>query len=152
MAMVESTLVRVDFVQTGCEAFRCHGLNLRIPVEYHLIFLEIIGRGLVCGVGGRQRWNWPQSTKCVPTSGTDTVDYWLETDSLQRVLTQFPADRQHHLERLLVGRETLLLQILAELCHVVGPNTEDVKRLEGGDVWGRVQPIGQFDLAAAFQA
>jgi len=100
-------------------ATRRHRLDLRIPVDEDRVLHKLFGHLAEDGLG----------------SVSLELDALPQLDGAQLRLTQAAHHGQHDLDALLVGRQPLGLEILAELPHVVGPHTEDVQRLE------LVQPV-----------
>ncbi len=63
------------------------------------------------------------------------IDALLEAHDLQLLAPQVLDHRQHELDPVLVRRQALVLEVLLELAHVVRADAEDVKRLQGLDVF-----------------
>src|SRR5690606_649418 len=80
-----------------------HGLNLRVPVQHHLVLLQVGRSGLKVGARGLEGRNRSQLAEGVAKLGLDAVDLLLEADRLERLRAQVPDDRQDEIDAFFVG-------------------------------------------------
>ncbi len=107
-----------SFVRCGCIERRLaphagESLNLWIPVHNKAAFLKVFVRRAERGLRALLL----------------EIDAFLETDCLQRFLAKILDHWQDKFYAVLIGRKPLILQILFELPHIIGVNSEHIQRL-----------------------
>ena len=126
----------------------------RIPVEHHLVFLEVgcapyhwqgsgtarrSGRARACGTRRRT----PMLTPLI---------VFLSRIVLSFCVPRFLITGQQELDTVIVGGQPLFVEEVPELRHVVGMDAEDAERLEHTDVSRLLDAFGESGLAAALEA
>ena len=130
---------------------RLYRLDLRIPVEQHLVCLEVGGARIT----GRVRWHdggdGRELAERVAELGADAVDCFLEPDRLELLRPEVLDHRQQELDTVVVGRQTFFVEEVPELHHVVGMDAEDAERLEHTKVFRLLDAFLELRLAAALE-
>ncbi len=113
-----------------------HCLNLRIPIEHHQIFLQVCGGFFLDWIWGFDRGDGAKPTEGVTELGADAIDLFFKAYCFERPSTKVLDDRQNELDAIFVGRQPLFFEKVAELCHVICPDSKYMKCLERIDMRG----------------
>ena len=156
----EGDMPRVRWVWFGAasaspptSAARLHCLDLRIPIEHDLVLLQV--RVCSIAVAGPA---WPASApapslrKASPNSVLTPLIVFLRRIVLSFCVPRFLITGSRNSIAVVVGRQALLFQEVAELRHVVGVDAEDAECLQHADVLGPLDVLRELRLAAALEA
>ena len=152
MAGPEMGLIRCRIGISPHETSRLHRLDLRIPVEPHLVLLEVHGAWIAGWVRWRDGRNGRELPERVTELGADPVDRLLEANRLEALSSKVLDHRQQELGAIVVGGEPFVVEEVPELRHVVGVNAEDAEGFQDADVLRWLYPIRELRLAAALEA